>query len=257
MSAASTGAGSSLHALILAAGYGTRLYPLTLSRPKPLLPVAGRPLIDHIVDRLSRLPGLREALVVTNRRFAPQFVAWQSSARPAVPVSVLNDGTTSPANRLGAIGDIAFVLARRPDVTGDLLVVAGDNLFGWSLADFCRRAIARRPAVTLGLRDVPDPGLLRRYGTVRLDRQGRVIQFLEKSPRPCSTLAATGIYYFPRSVLAWLGSYLAVTGRPDAPGYFLEWLHTREKIQGFVFKDKWFDIGSFEQLGKAREEFSG
>ena len=249
-------AASPLHALVLAAGYGTRLYPLTLSCPKPLLSIAGRPLVSRLVDQLAAVPGLREVLVVTNRRFAAQFTAWQCGVRGRMPVSVLNDGTTSPANRLGAIGDIAFVLDHRPDLMGDLVIIAGDNLFDWPLERFCRQAQRRAPAATLGLRDVREPALLRRYGTVRLDRAGRVTQFLEKSPRPCSTLAATGIYYFPRPVLAWLRSYLASTGRHDAPGYFVEWLIRRHPVWGHVFNGAWYDIGDLSSYQRASAAFA-
>ena len=244
------------NALILAAGYGTRLYPLTLSRAKPLLPVGRRPLIDHLLARLDRLPDAREILVVTNARFAQQFIGWQASTRCAHPVRVLDDGTTSNATRLGAMGDIRFVLRRRPDVMGPLLVVAGDNLFNWPLEGFVREAARRGASATVGLWRVRDASLLRRYGTVRLGRGGRVLQFKEKSTQPCSALASTGIYYFPPAVLALLRAYLDGGGQADMPGHFLEWLVRCHPVYGHVFRGLWYDIGDLSSYRHASQDFA-
>lgn len=245
-----------MNALILAAGYGTRLYPLTLFRPKPLLPVGRRPLIDHLVARLARVPRMDEILVVTNARFASQFIGWQAGLRCPRPVHVLDDGTRSNAARLGAIGDIHFVLRRRPDLSGPLLVVAGDNLFDWSLDAFVREAARREPAAAVGVWRVPDKSLLRRYGTAQLGAGGRVTQFKEKSPQPCSRLASTGIYYFPAPVLALVRSYLGAGGRADMPGHFLEWLVQRHPVHGYVFRGLWYDIGDLSSYRSACQAFA-
>ena len=245
-----------MNALILAAGYGTRLYPLTLFCAKPLLPVGDRPLIDHLLRRLQPLAGLVEVVVVTNARFGPQFIGWRAGVRFPRPVRVLDDGTTSNAARLGAIGDIAFVLRHRPDLTGPLLVIAGDNLFTWPLAAFAREAARRAPAATVGVWRVQDRSLLRRYGTVRLGPGGRVTQFREKSPQPCSLLASTGIYYFPPAVLGLLRTYLSGGGRADMPGHFLEWLIHRHPASGHVFRGLWYDIGDLSSYHRASRAFA-
>lgn len=246
-----------MRALILAAGYATRLYPLTLSRAKPLLPVAGRPLVNHIVERLQAVTGLQEILLVTNARFAGQFRAWQTTVRSRCPVTVVDDGTASNQTRLGAIGDIAHVLHHRPDAWDDLLVIAGDNLFSWPLAPFVARAHRRRPAATLGVYHVSELALLRRYGTVQLAADGRVTAFAEKSPRPLSTLAASGIYYFPTAVLALLRAYVSSGGRPDMPGHFLEWLVRRHTVVGHTFHGSWYDIGNLSSYQQACRTFAG
>ena len=144
-----------MKAIVLAAGYATRLYPLTLSTPKPLLPVAGKPMIEHVLERLAPLSGLDRIYVVTNAKFAGHFQRWNTGASASrFPISVINDGTTDDANKLGAIGDIQFVLTQQ-SVDDDVIVVAGDNLFSDSLAgfgEFCRR----QNAPVLALYDVGD-----------------------------------------------------------------------------------------------------
>ena len=245
-----------MHALILAAGYATRLYPLTRACPKPLLPVAGRPVVQHILERLRSVPALDGTLVVTNAKFAPPFRAWSRTLRLRRPPVILNDGTTSNRHRLGAIGDMALALRRRPELRGDLLIVAGDNLFDWSLASFVRLAHRRRPAATLGLQRIRQRALLRQYGTVRRARNGRLTAFIEKSPHPASSLVALGIYYFPAEVLTLLQQYVAQGGLPDAPGYFLEWLIRRHPVYGHIFRGSWYDIGDFSSYRDACRAFT-
>ena len=245
-----------MNALILAAGYATRLYPLTRATPKPLLPVAGRPVLQHILQRLQSVPGIERTVVVTNAKFAGQFRAWSRTLRMRRPPLILNDGTTSNSNRLGALGDIAFALRRRPALRDDLLIVAGDNLFDWPLAPFVSAARRRWPAATLGLRQVRQRALLRQYGTVRRAADGRLTAFVEKSPRPASTRVALGIYYFPAPVLALLQRYLAGGGTPDAPGYFLEWLIGRHPVHGHIFRGSWYDIGDFSSYRDACRAFA-
>ena len=246
-----------MRALILAAGYATRLYPLTLSCAKPLLPVAGRPLVNHIIERLQPIPDLQEILLVTNARFASQFRAWQTTVRSRRPVTIIDDGTTSNSTRLGAVGDIACALRHRPDAWDDLFVVAGDNLFSWPLARFLDGARRRRPAATLGVSAVRELALLRRYGTVRMAPDGRVTAFAEKSPQPLSTWAASGLYYFPMPVLSLLRAYLTAGGRPDMPGHFLEWLIRRHPVVAHMFHGSWYDIGDLSSYRRACQAFAG
>src|SRR5256885_1538430 len=130
--------------IILAAGYATRLYPLTLTRPKPLLPVAGKPMIEHVLDNISPIPGVDCVYVVTNAKFANQFIEWSETYRATksqLEITILNDGSTDDSNKLGAIGDVYMVL-HREHLDDDLIIVAGDNLFSESLeafGEFCRR----------------------------------------------------------------------------------------------------------------------
>ena len=161
--------------LILAAGYATRLYPLTLTQPKPLLPIAGKPMIDHVLDRLATIKGLDRAYVVTNAKFAGHFESWADQyqvSHPKLAITIVNDRSTDDTNKLGAIGDLHFVLERER-LADDLIVVAGDNLFSQDLRTFgayCREM----NTPVLGIHDVGDLELVKRYSVVEVDAQNRV-----------------------------------------------------------------------------------
>jgi glucose-1-phosphate thymidylyltransferase len=233
-----------LRALILAAGYATRLYPLTKDRPKPLLEVGGRPMVDWILDRIREVDDVGEVHVVTNAKFAPAFRAWAPAG-----VAVHDDGTTSEDDRLGAIGDVAFV-----DLAGDdLLVIAGDNLFDFSLRDLVAFWRTKGRASAVALYDVGDRELARKYGIVDLGEDDRVVGFLEKPEEPPSTLAATATYVFHRDHLGLVRRYLDEGNSPDQPGRFVAWLQAREPVYGYRCDGEWLDIGDRDQLREADE----
>ena len=231
-----------MKALILAAGYATRLRPLTDSIPKMLLPLAERPMLDYLVDRLREVDALDEIHLVTNARFAPAFEDWAPE-----DVTVHDDGTTSNEDRLGAIGDIAFALETGGLEGEDLLIVAGDNLIGYSLADFVSFWRAKDGSA-IAVRELGDRELLRQYGVVELDANDRVVRLEEKPAEPKSDLAATASYLYRVEHLALLPRYLEEGNPPDAPGNFLVWLHTREPVYGFRAVGEWHDIGDLGQL---------
>ncbi len=231
-----------MKALILAAGYATRLRPLTDDVPKMLLPLAERPMLDYLVDRLREVDEIDEIHLVTNARFADAFRDWAPE-----DVTVHDDGTTSNEDRLGAIGDIAFAIERGGLEGEDLLIVAGDNLIGYSLADFV--AFWRgKDGSAIAVRDLGDRELLRQYGVVELDDDDRVVGLEEKPAEPKSDLAATASYLYRAEHLAHLPGYLEEGNPPDAPGNFMVWLHTREPVYGYRAEGEWHDIGDLGQL---------
>jgi glucose-1-phosphate thymidylyltransferase len=231
-------------AIVLAAGYATRLRPLTNTWAKELLPVGGRPIIDWILDRIEAVPAVDAVHVVTNARKAPAFEQWAEAGREVV---VHDDRTTSNDDRLGAIGDLRFVV-ERAGLDDDLLVIAGDNLFEFDLADYVAWWRAKGPSSAVAVRDVGSRELASQYGIVALGDEGRVLDFVEKPADPPSTLAATATYIFHRSHAARIGEYLAAGESPDQPGRFVAWLQAREPVYGWVFADAWFDIGNVDQL---------
>ena len=235
-----------MKALILAAGYATRLRPLTDRWAKELLPVGGRPIIDRIVDGIRAADGVDEIHVVTNARKAPAFHEWAA----ARDVRLHDDGTTSNDDRLGAIGDIAFVVDRA-EIDDDLLVIAGDNLFDFALSDFVAFWRSRGAASAVAVRDVGSLELASHYGVVSLDAEARIVGFVEKPPRPESTLAATATYLYHREHVQLISTYLADGNAPDQPGRFVGWLHERAPVYGWVFDEAWHDIGDREQLLQA------
>ena len=233
-----------MKALILAAGYATRLRPLTERVAKPLLPLAGRPMIEYIVD------GLRETdcdsiHVVTNSKFAGVFNEW---APP--DVTIHDDGTTSDEDKRGAIGDIAFFLDRIGET--DLLVIAGDNLFDYSLAEYVVWWRAKpSPASAVALYEHPDRELVKQYGVVEVDADDLILSFVEKPPDPPSNLAATAAYIYDSEHTKLVRTYLAEGNSPDQPGRYVEWLHTRARVYGYRFSGEWRDIGDKDQLLEA------
>jgi glucose-1-phosphate thymidylyltransferase len=214
-----------MNALILAAGYATRLYPLTLNKAKPLLEVAGKPIIEWVVDQLAAIPTLQSVYVVTNEKFAADFSAWTQTYRSThdkPDFTVVNDGSTSEADKRGAIGDIHFVLRTRNIYKNDLLVVAGDNLFSEPLNDFAEFS-AEHPA-TLGVYDVKSLHQAKNYNQLTTTPVGILTDFEEKPVNP---------------------------NNPDQPGRFVQWLHKKLDVFTFPIRGVWYDIGSHETLDEA------
>lgn len=245
-----------MNVLILAAGYATRLYPLTLTKAKPLLEVAGKPMIEWVLDNIAGVSDIDTVFVVTNAKFASDFEQWaaQYTARNAKrKIKIVNDGSTEDTNKLGAIGDISLVLMREELTTDDLLIVAGDNLFSEPLDDFI--AHARGTQATLATYDVGDLEAIKKYSAITLDADGVITSFEEKPADPKSTLTGIALYYFSRETIPLFTTYLAAGNNPDQPGRFIQWLYTRTPVKTFQISGTWFDIGSKETLEEANELF--
>ena len=221
--------------LILAAGYATRLYPLTLTQPKPLLPVAGKPMIDYVMDNLAPIGGIDEVFVVSNAKFASHFTQWSEAYRQAA-------------------GDLNLVLEQE-SIDDDLIVVAGDNLFNQSLrgfGDYCRS----QNGPVLGVYDVGSLEQARKYGVVDIDGTGRITSFVEKPAEPASTLIGIALYYYPRQYLASVREYIAAGNNPDQPGRLIQWLYPRTPVMTWSVPGIWYDIGSKETLAEANRIFA-
>ena len=243
-----------MKAVILAAGYATRLYPLTLDRPKALLSVGGRPMLDRLLDQLEVVDGLDEVYVVTNSKFAGAFRDW-AAGRSGPAVRIVDDGTIDEESRLGAIGDLDLTI-RQARLDDDVLVLAGDNLFSESIAPFPVFALGKGGAA-LGVYDVGDLETIRRYAVIELDGDDRVTLLEEKPDEPRSTLAGIALYFYPRSALGLVAEYLAEGNNPDQPGRLVQWLYPRTPVYGWRVPGRWYDVGSKETLAEADRAFSG
>jgi glucose-1-phosphate thymidylyltransferase len=247
-----------MNAILLCAGYATRLYPLTLNKAKPLLEVAGKPIVEWVLDNLRPVSNLGTVFLVTNNKFAADFSNWAKSYQEkhdAMTIKVINDGSTSDDDKLGAIGDINFVLTREEGLArDDLLVIAGDNLFDEPLTGFV--AAANDAVAMVAVHDVGDLEAMKKYGAVTIDTDGVITQFEEKPEKPTSTLAAVALYYYSRDLLPLFTTYLAAGNNPDQPGRFLQWLYPRKPVKTYQIKGRWLDIGSKGTLEKANEIFS-
>jgi glucose-1-phosphate thymidylyltransferase len=217
---------------------------------KPLLPLAGRPMLDYLADKIDEVGEVEALHVVTNARFAAAFQAWADAREGRAPVVVHDDGTSSNRDRLGAIGDLRFVIERARLDGDELLVVAGDNLFDFSLADYVRFWRSREGS-TIGVHDVGDLSLARQYGIVELDDDDRVVSLVEKPESPASTLASIAAYLFTAEHAALVRQYLEEGNAPDQPGRFVVWLYPRVPVYGYRFEGDWLDIGDGAQLLEA------
>jgi glucose-1-phosphate thymidylyltransferase len=241
-----------MKAVILAGGYATRLYPLTHDRPKHLLEVAGRTMLDRLLDQLP-LGELESLIVVTNAKFAPRFRAWAHAADRPVGIEVIDDGTTSEEDKLGAIGDLQLVIGSI-EADDDLLVAAGDSLFSERLDGFVSFARERSAAV-IAVYDVGDLESMTRLAAIGVDSDSRVTSFEEKPEQPASTLAGIALYHYPRDVLPLVSRYLEEGNNPDQPGRLVEWLYTRTPVYAWPVPGEWLDIGTPEALADADRLF--
>jgi len=246
-----------LKLIVLAAGYATRLYPLTLDQPKPLLPVAGKPMMEHVLDNLMPIEEIDEIFIVTNAKFASHFTRWAEDYKTgnrARPITVINDHSTDDSNKLGAIGDMNLVL-NEGEIDDDIVVVGGDNLFSQSLgafADYCR---AKNAPVT-GVYDVGNLEEIKKYNAIEIDEDDRITYFEEKPNQPKSTLTGIALYYYPRARLQLIRQYLADGNNPDQPGRLVQWLYQRTPFYVWRVPGIWFDVGAKETLEEANRIFS-
>jgi glucose-1-phosphate thymidylyltransferase len=243
--------------VILAAGYATRLYPLTLTQPKPLLLVAGKPMIEYVLDNLAPIGGLDRIYVVTNAKFAQHFQKWADQYRELkakLDFTIVNDGSTDDSNKLGAIGDLHLVLTRE-HLDDDIIVVAGDNLFSQPLTEygrFCRQ----KNAPVLAVYDVGELEQIKKYNSISIDAEGRITFFEEKPKNPTSTLTGIALYFYPKQTLPLIKQYIAEGNNPDQPGRLIQWLYTRVPVFTWKVPGLWYDIGSKETLEQANRIFA-
>jgi glucose-1-phosphate thymidylyltransferase len=237
--------------LILAAGYATRLYPLTENFPKPLLRVGNKAILDWLIDDLEKTNLIDEYIVVTNHKFAHIFEGW-SSTRPSI--TVIDDGTSSNETRLGAVKDIELGIRTR-NVDDDLLVMAGDNLLDFSLGSFL--TYAKEKATTCIMRyHEPDDARLHKCGVVEIDAKDRILSMEEKPANPKSHWCCPPFYYYRKADLPLVSQGIAEGCGTDAPGSFIAWLCTRTTVHAYEMPAARFDIGSLDTYKQAQLKYA-
>jgi glucose-1-phosphate thymidylyltransferase len=247
--------------IILAAGYATRLYPLTLDHPKALLPVHDRPIIDYIVDELNTLDNIQNIVTISNHRFFSQFSAWAvqrtatalAAGASEVPLVVLDDGTTCEEDRLGAIGDIQFGIDLLK-IRDEVLVVASDNLFTYRLRDAWEHYRQHGDDMVLA-KVMPPESNLSRYAVAELDGQGLIIGMEEKPAQPKSNIAVFATYFYRSDTVPLIREYLDSGNPPDAPGHFPAWLYGRKPVRCYLFDGQCYDIGTPEAYADVMTRF--
>lgn len=245
-----------MKALILAAGYAHRLYPLTLNFPKALLEVAGRPILDRILDELDRVDIIDEIVVISNHRFIRHFDEWvRTRVEPGQkPVVLLDDGTETEDNRLGAIGDMNFAIEEL-GIDEDILVVAGDNLFTYDLPEIVEAYQKHGQDMILGqnLEAEEDP---KRFAIAVIDEHGTLVDLEEKPDHPKSDIAIYASYFYRQDTLPLIGAYLAEGNNPDSPGNFPVWLYKKKPVRVHLFDGKCYDIGTHDSYARVQDIFA-
>lgn len=244
-----------MKALILAAGYAVRLYPLTKEYPKPLLAIGQRPIINYIIDKLETIDDIDEIIVVTNSKFILKFRKWASHSRIQKRISLVDDLTKYHSDRRGAIGDMNFVIEKKR-IRDDLLVIGGDNLFDGDLNDFIAFAKAHKSSPVIGIYNIKDKIQARQYGVIKVDSRYKLTDFAEKPKKPKSTLIAMCLYYFPKEELGLVKEYLnSRYDKHDATGFYIDWLRKKVPVYGFAFDGYWYDIGHPKIYKEAAREY--
>lgn len=250
-----------MKAIILAAGYATRLYPLTRNTAKPLLPVAGKPILEYIVDQIATIPAIDQLCIVSNHRFYAQFVEWneryqrQKNLRSDLQTVVLDDGSTCQEDRLGAIGDIQFCIEKLA-LSDDLLVIAGDNLFTYQLKSLWH-AFDENKQDMIVAKMMGKAEDLSRYAIAEIDAQGYVLSLEEKPQKPKSDIAVFATYFYRQDTLPLVKRYLDEGNPKDAPGHFPAWLYKIKPVRVYLFDGLCIDIGTPEAYEDVRTTFPG
>jgi glucose-1-phosphate thymidylyltransferase len=241
----------SMKAIILAAGYATRLYPLTQNLPKSLLPIGGRPLIEYTIEKILACPEIDTIYIATNSKFFGTFQTWmqayttQAHSTVHTKIEILDDGTSCNEERIGSVADLWYAIDTR-QLDDDLLVLCSDKMFEFTLVDFVD-SYTRTQETLNTVNDIHDVEKIRnKRGCAVVDEYGRITDFEEKPEHPKSTLESVAFYIFPRRVLPRIGQYLDEEGNPDAPGYFTQWLISFEPVYAFVFKEPCYDVGNVD-----------
>ncbi|MBE6597522.1 MAG: nucleotidyltransferase family protein [Ruminococcaceae bacterium] len=239
--------------LILAAGYATRLYPLTENFPKPLLEVGGKTILDWLVDDIDTLGAIDEYVVISNHKFAEHFSRW--AKKKTQKITVVDDGTVTNEGRLGAVRDIQFAIDTL-SIDDDILVIAGDNLLDFSLTDFVSYAIVKKSSCIMRYYE-PDHNKLLKCGVVTIDGNDRILDMTEKSPTPATNWCCPPFYFYTKEDARLVKVGIDEGCGVDAPGSFAAWLSRKRAVYAMEMKGKRYDIGNLESYEKVKKEYKG
>ena len=238
--------------LILAAGYATRLYPLTENFPKPLLKVQGKAILDWLIDDIEKSGLIDEYVVISNHKFAEHFKSW---AKERNKITVVDDGTNSNETRLGAVKDIQFAIEKLA-LDDDMLVIAGDNLLDFSLNEFIEYAKEKNTSCIMRYYE-PEEARLHKSGVVTIDDNGKILKMVEKPAEPESHWCCPPFNYYIKEDARLIQKGIDAGCGTDAPGSYIAWLSTQVTVHAMEMPGRRYDIGNLESYRKVEEEYQG
>jgi len=242
-----------MKAIILSAGYATRLYPLTKDIPKGLLPIGEKSILDFIVDQIETIKDIDEVFIISNHKFYKNFYDWSVIRKSHLKFTVLDDNTTDDTNKLGAIGDIQFTI-EKGNICEDVLIMAGDNFFTFDLLDYIN-FYKKVNADTILVKEMDKLSDLQRMGNAILDGNDKVVEMEEKPQEPKSKCAVFASYIYKKETLPLIKQYLNEGNNPDAPGFFPSWLHKIKPVYAYKFIGECYDIGTHESYAEVCDIF--
>lgn len=239
--------------LILAAGYATRLYPLTENFPKPLLPVGEKTILDWLVDDIDTAGLVDEFVVISNHKYAPHFAAWAETKQQKI--TVVDDGTMNNETRLGAVKDIQFAIDQL-SLEGDMLVIAGDNVLDFSLTKFIAYAKEKKTSCIMRYYE-PSEQKLTKCGVVQIDNQDRVVDMTEKPAQPKSHWCCPPFYYYTEEDAKLVAEGIASGCGTDAPGSYIAWLCSQRTVHAMEMPGSRYDIGNQQSYEQVQKTYKG
>ena len=239
--------------VVLAAGYATRLYPLTENFPKPLLSVGGKTILDRMLEDIDGHPAVSGHVIISNHRFIAHFEDWQRKHALAKPVRLIDDGSTENENRLGAVRDIQFAVEQLA-LKADLLIVAGDNVLDFSMHDFIDFALVKRTACVM-CHEERDIAKQRRTAIITVDESDRILSYEEKPSQPKGDLAVPPFYFYRAEDAERIGEAITDGCATDAPGSFAAWLSAKTPMHAWKMPGKRYDIGDMKSYEYAQRVY--
>ena len=241
--------------LVLAAGYATRLYPLTENFPKPLLEVKGKKIIDWLIDDIEETNEINEFIIISNHKFINFFGEWKKNKNITTKITVIDDGTTSNDNRLGAVADIDLAISKL-NIKEDLMVIAGDNVLDFSLKNFIDYFKEKNATCVMRYYE-EDLNKVKKSASLIIDKNDKVLEMIEKPVNPPSHWCCPPFYIYHKNDVLKVNEALRSDCNKDAPGSFINWLYDRSDIYALEMPGKRYDIGNLESYEFVNKIYDG
>lgn len=239
--------------IILCAGYATRLRKYINSKPKALITIQDKPILNYLIEKIEKIHEVTEIIIVSNKKYYNQFLDWQKNIKTNKSIKIIHDNTSREEEKLGAIGDIQYVI-NHENIEDDMIVMASDNFFDFDLNEMMTLFHQKQGAI-ICTQKISDIELLKRLAVARLDRDGKVIDLIEKPQKPKENRGVYTTYIFKKEVIQLLKQYITENNNPDAPGYFIQWLYKRYPVYSYNIKGECYDIGDYETLREVRKKY--